>query len=125
MLSSFRRYFALLVTYLKPQWYKTVALAVCLLVSIGLDLLGPQILKNFIDTALAGGSSSALIIVKLFADRTAIVIAHRLATVQRVDDILIIEDGRVLEEGKREKLANDPASHFAVLLRTGLEEVIA
>jgi ATP-binding cassette, subfamily B, bacterial len=61
MFSPVRRYFALLVTYLKPQWYRTVLLAVLLLSSIGFQLLNPQILKNFIDTALAQGASSPLI----------------------------------------------------------------
>ncbi len=62
---------------------------------------------------------------KLFAGRTAIVIAHRLATIQRADDILIIEDGRILEYGNREALASDPNSRFAHLLQVGLEEVLA
>ena len=62
-------------------------------------------------------------IAKLFAGRTAIVIAHRLATLQRVDDILIIEDGRIIEQGEREMLAKDAGSRFSSLLRTGLEEV--
>jgi len=61
MFSPVRRYFALLVTYLKPQWYRTVLLAVSLLSSIGLQLLNPQILKNFIDTALAQRASLPLI----------------------------------------------------------------
>jgi ABC-type multidrug transport system fused ATPase/permease subunit len=59
----------------------------------------------------------------LFAGRTAIVIAHRLATIQRVDDIVIIEDGRILEYGARSALVNNPQSRFAHLLRTGLEDV--
>jgi len=62
---------------------------------------------------------------RLFSRRTAIVIAHRLATVQRVDDILIIEDGQCVEYGCREELAQDPYSRFASILRTGLEEVYA
>jgi ABC-type multidrug transport system fused ATPase/permease subunit len=62
-------------------------------------------------------------IAKLFHNRTALVIAHRLATIQHVDDILIIEDGRVIEYGPRVALMNDPGSHFTGLLRTGLEEV--
>lgn len=57
--------------------------------------------------------------------RTGIIIAHRLATVQRADDILILEAGRILEYGPREHLARDPGSHFAHLLRTGMEEVLA
>ncbi len=62
---------------------------------------------------------------RLFAGRTAIVIAHRLATIQRADTILIIENGRIVEYGKREILASDAGSRFAQLLRTGLEEVLA
>jgi ATP-binding cassette subfamily B protein len=61
----------------------------------------------------------------LFANRTAIVIAHRLTTVERADDILIIEDGRIVEYGSRAELAADPDSRFSHLLQTGLEEVSA
>ena len=46
------------------------------------------------------------------AGRTGIVIAHRLNTVQRADEILILEDGRVVEYGPRGRLAADPASRF-------------
>jgi ABC-type multidrug transport system fused ATPase/permease subunit len=61
---------------------------------------------------------------KLLHNRTAIVIAHRLGTVQRADDIMILEDGRVTEHDQRERLAGDPASRFYSLLQTGLEEVL-
>ena len=62
----------------------------------------------------------------LVKDRTAIVIAHRLGTVQRADDILILEDGRIGEYGPRETLAHDPGSRFYGLLQTGMmEEVLA
>ena len=61
---------------------------------------------------------------RLLRGRTAIVIAHRLGTVHRADDILILEDGRVSEYGAREELVHDPASHFSQLLQTGLEEVL-
>src|SRR5206468_1966746 len=43
----------------------------------------------------------------LFADRTGIVIAHRLATVQRCDRVLILEEGRIVEQGLRAALAQD------------------
>ena len=61
----------------------------------------------------------------LLADRTAVVIAHRLATVDRCDEIVILEDGRIVEQGSRTVLAADPASRFSELLRTGLEPVLA
>jgi ATP-binding cassette subfamily B protein len=62
-------------------------------------------------------------IARLLAGRTAIVIAHHLATVQRVDEVLILEDGTVCEYGDRSKLAAEPTSHFSRLLQTGLAEV--
>ena len=61
---------------------------------------------------------------RLFTDRTAIVIAHRLSTVRRADQILILEEGRIREYGDREALAADPRSRFAGLLRAGMEEVL-
>src|SRR5262249_61266034 len=57
--------------------------------------------------------------------RTAIIIAHRLATVQRADEILILDGGRIVEHGERARLAADPDSRFSQLLRTGMEEVLA
>ena len=60
----------------------------------------------------------------LLAGRTGIVIAHRLETVERCDEILILEGGRVVEHGARVALAGDATSRFADLLRTGLEPVL-
>ncbi len=62
---------------------------------------------------------------RLLQNRTAIVIAHRLGTVQRADQIMILEDGQVCEHGERLALAADPDSRFYSLLQTGLEEVLA
>jgi ATP-binding cassette subfamily B protein len=63
---------------------------------------------------------------RLLQGRTAIIIAHRLNTVQRSDEILILENGRVREHGQRQALASDPASRFYGLLQTGLlEEALA
>jgi ATP-binding cassette subfamily B protein len=61
----------------------------------------------------------------LLQNRTAIIIAHRLGTVHRADRILILEDGRIIEQGDRAWLASDPDSRFHSLLKTGLEEVLA
>ena len=62
---------------------------------------------------------------RLLQGRTGIVIAHRLSTVQRVDQIAILAAGRVAEHGGRQALAGDPESLFSRLLRTGLEEALA
>jgi len=61
---------------------------------------------------------------RLVAKRTAIIIAHRLDTVQRADEIMILDQGHIEEYGLREDLANDVNSRFFNLLKTGLEEVL-
>jgi len=63
--------------------------------------------------------------VKLLEGRTAIIIAHRLSTVARADEILILENGSVREHGPRAGLEADPTTHFHRLLQTGLEKEMA
>ena len=75
-----------------------------------LDPATEQLLERAIDRLLYG--------------RTSIIIAHRLGTVQRADDILILENGRIAEHGERIVLANNSNSRFYGLLQTGLEEVL-
>ena len=60
----------------------------------------------------------------LLTGRTGIVIAHHLATVERADDICIVEEGRIVEFGARAALVADPRSRFSRLLETGMEEVL-
>jgi ABC-type multidrug transport system fused ATPase/permease subunit len=76
-----------------------------------LDPATEQLLERAVDRLLAG--------------RSAIIIAHRLATVRRADFIMILERGRCVEVGPRRQLAADPRSRFAGLLQTGLEEALA
>ena len=61
---------------------------------------------------------------RLMSGRTGFIIAHRLSTLDRADWILILEDGRVCEFGRRESLAGDPHSRYSRLLRAGIEEVL-
>ncbi|NOY55215.1 MAG: ABC transporter ATP-binding protein [Actinobacteria bacterium] len=61
---------------------------------------------------------------RLMAGRTGIVIAHRLSTVTRADDILILEGGEVVEFGSRKALAQDPDSRFSFFLQAGMEQVL-
>ena len=62
---------------------------------------------------------------RLLAGRTAIIVAHRLATISYADDILVLENGQVREHGPRLALAADSTSRFAGLLRVAAAEVTA
>jgi ABC-type multidrug transport system fused ATPase/permease subunit len=62
---------------------------------------------------------------RLLTGRTAIIIAHRLATIARVDRVAILDEGRIIESGPRAELAADPRSRLAQLLRAAGAEVLA
>ena len=61
---------------------------------------------------------------RLIHGRTAIIIAHHLETLQKTDEIMILEDGSILEYGDRICLMNDPNSKISTLLKMGLDEVL-
>jgi ATP-binding cassette subfamily B protein len=58
-------------------------------------------------------------VAKLLRGRTAIIIAHRLSTLDRVDTVLVMEDGRAAEYGDRAELAADSSSLFYRFLEAG------
>lgn len=62
---------------------------------------------------------------RLLAGRTGIIIAHRLATVARVDQILVLAEGRVVEVGARAALMAEKDSHYAGLLATNEQSTIS
>jgi ATP-binding cassette subfamily B protein len=62
-------------------------------------------------------------ITRLLRGRTALIIAHRLATLERADELLILHEGQMVEHGERTRLLNNPASRFAGLLQRNWQEV--
>jgi ATP-binding cassette subfamily B protein len=60
---------------------------------------------------------------RLLVGRTAILIAHRLGTLDRADQILVLDQGRIVERGPRQTLVDDSASSFAGLLATASADV--
>ncbi len=46
-------------------------------------------------------------------DRTSIVIAHRLTTIEKCDRIIVLESGRVVEDGNFKELKQNDNGFFA------------
>ena len=58
---------------------------------------------------------------KCFEGRTALVIAHRLSTVREADAILVVDDGRIVEQGTHHQLLA-AGGRYADLYRTQFAE---
>jgi ABC-type multidrug transport system fused ATPase/permease subunit len=58
---------------------------------------------------------------ELMRNRTSIIIAHRLSTIRKVDKILVIDGGRIVEQGSHEELAHNDNGLYANLLKLQFE----
>jgi ABC-type multidrug transport system fused ATPase/permease subunit len=75
-------------------------------------------------TAALDSTSEAAVqaaLVEALAGRTAVVIAHRLSTIRAADQILVIEDGRIVEQGTHTELLA-AAGRYEELHRTQFEQ---
>ncbi|WP_373493591.1 ABC transporter ATP-binding protein [Aquiflexum sp.] len=59
---------------------------------------------------------------ELMKNRTTIIIAHRLATIRKVDRIYVLKDGEIVEEGTHETLALQEDGFYANLVRLQFAE---
>jgi ATP-binding cassette subfamily B protein len=55
----------------------------------------------------------------LLAGRTAVIIAHRLSTVEIADRVIVVADGRVIDDGTPAELLTRGTGEFAALYRDG------
>jgi len=94
-------------------------------VSIARAILGnPDILildeaTSSVDTETEKSIQEALD--RLIANRTTIAIAHRLSTLRKADKLVILEDGKLIEEGTHAQLAAKEGGLYAKLVRMQTE----
>jgi len=60
---------------------------------------------------------------RLMRNRTTIVIAHRLTTVQNADKIVVIEKGQIVEQGNHEELLERRGTYYRLYTRKLQDEV--
>jgi ABC-type multidrug transport system fused ATPase/permease subunit len=60
---------------------------------------------------------------KLMQDRTTIIIAHRLATIRKVDTIYVIREGQIAESGTHDELATQEDGIYANLVKLQFETI--
>jgi len=59
-------------------------------------------------------------LVEFFENRTVIVVAHRLSTVKNADNIVVLEEGNIIEQGTHQELTHTEGAYFE-LVRNQLE----
>ena len=60
---------------------------------------------------------------QLSQDRTLLVIAHRLSTIRRADNVIVLSEGRIVEEGRHEDLLRQRGSYWEMVEHQRLELV--
>jgi len=61
----------------------------------------------------------------IMKDRTSIIISHRISTIKEADQIIILNDGRIIEQGTHEELLVLKGDYYELYQKQLLEEMIA
>ena len=48
---------------------------------------------------------------KVMQNRTSIIIAHRLSTIKNVDEIIVLDKGKIIEQGTHQQLLQNNAAY--------------
>ncbi|MEC7785597.1 MAG: ATP-binding cassette domain-containing protein, partial [Nitrospinota bacterium] len=78
-------------------------------------LKNPKILVLDEATSSLDNRSETLIqdaIEKLMKNRTTFIVAHRLSTIHKADQIIVLEKGRIVETGQHEELMNNKNLYY-------------
>lgn len=59
---------------------------------------------------------------QMLKDRTGIIIAHRISTIKHADEIIVLDDGEIIERGTHEQLLALKGSYYK-LYRAQLAEI--
>ena len=51
-----------------------------------------------------------------FTGKTVLVIAHRMSTVKKADNIIVLENGRIVEEGNHKQLMSRKGKYYNLVI---------
>lgn len=62
---------------------------------------------------------------EIMRDRTSIIIAHRISTIKEADEIIMLDEGEIIERGTHEELLEQHGSYYELYQKQLLEDMIA
>ncbi|MGD9677417.1 MAG: ABC transporter ATP-binding protein [Vulcanibacillus sp.] len=62
---------------------------------------------------------------EVMRDRTSIIISHRISTIKEADNIILLDEGKIFEQGKHEELLKLKGKYYELYQKQLLEEIIA